>query len=54
MKDVLSYAEYKDVVNCTTRPRSYQELLQAARCELALKVGELEERAVVVSDCSGG
>lgn len=50
MKDVLSYQEYKDVVRIWPRPKNFQELLRAAKCELALKVMELEERAVAVSE----
>ena len=50
MKQPLSYEEYKDVMYASTRPKSYAELLQAVKCELALKVVELEERAVFVSE----
>lgn len=50
MKQPLSYAEYKDVMYASTKPKSYAELLQAVKCELAMKVMELEERAVAVSE----
>ena len=50
MKQLLSYEEYKGVLYASTKPKNYDELLQAAKCELALKVMELEERAVAVSE----
>ena len=50
MKGVLKYSEYEGVLTCATRPKDYEELLQAAKCEIVLKINELEERAGALSE----